>query len=337
MGCNAGRAGRVPFTDIMKPVLALLLAASLHAGNLLTYGSSGALRSVSSAVAREAGFHLVSRDALLGAASAAVLDSSGALHPVLFISGDDPDAGVAEVFTGHQAPAGPPRAPEIGKTVQCGGVSATVRYAKESGSFGWIARLEFPAGVHPEPGAVLDEHGRLLGWHVSKTVDGQPVHFAIPIGRFDSIHASLRLTLAEWNSSQNPRGEPEHQRALGHLWADDFDGARFYFQKAVEARPSHARAWLHLGFVEGKTGRTRRGIECYETAIRLDPQLAPAYYYLGFALVMAGQGDRARGVCEKLGKLDPALAQRLRAFIDISHVDAVEKDSGRNGGLRHRH
>lgn len=337
MGCNVRRGGRVPFTGIMKPVLALLLAASLHAGGLLTFDSSGALRNVSAAVAREAGFHLVSRDALLGAASAAVLDSSLALHPVLFISGDDPDSGVAEVFTGYQAPAGPPRAPEIGKTVQCGGASATVRYTKESGSFGWIARLEFPSGVHPAPGAVLDEHGRLLGWHVSKTVDGQPMHFAIPIARFDSIHASLRLALKDWNAAQDLRGEPEHQLALGHLWADDFDGARFYFQKAVEARPSHARAWLHLGFVEGKTGRTRRGIECYETAIRLDPRLAPAYYYLGFAFVMAGQGDRARTVCAKLEKVDPALARRLRAFIDISHVDVVEKDSGRGGALRHKH
>jgi len=321
----------------MKPVLALFLAASLHAGDLLTYDSAGSLRNVSSAVAREAGYHLVSREALLGAASAVVLDSSGALHPVLFISGDDPDAGVAEIFTGHQAPAGPPRAPEIGKTVLCGAATATVRYAKESGSFGWIARLEFPPGVHPAPGAVLDQHGRILGWHVSKTVDGQPVHFAIPIARFDAIHSSLRLALAEWNAAQDLRGEPEHQRALGHLWADDFDGARFYFQKAVEARPSHARAWLHLGFVEGKTGRTRRGIECYETAIRLDPQLAPAYYYLGFAFVMAGQGGRARAVCAQLEKLDPALAQRLRTFIDISHVDVVEKDSSRSGGLLHKH
>lgn len=337
MGCNARRGGRVPFIAIMKPVLALVLAASLHAGTLLTYDSSGALRNVSSAVALQPGFHLVSRGALLGAVHAAVLDSRGTLHPVLFISGDDPDAGVAEIFTGHQAPAGPPRAPEIGKTVSCHGATATVRYAKESGSFGWIARLEFPAGVHPAPGAVLDEHGRLLGWHVSKTVDGQPMHFAIPIARFDSVHDSLRLSLAKWNAAQDPRGDPEHQRALGHLWADDIDGARFYFQKAVEARPSHARAWLHLGFVEGKAGRTRRGIECYETAIRLDPQLAPAYYYLGFALVMAGQGGRALALCGKLEKLEPALAQRLRAFIEISHVDRVEKDPGRGGGLRHKH
>jgi len=337
MGCNARHGGRVPLKGMFRTVLACLWMVSLHSADLLTYDSSGALRGVSSTVAREAGFHLVSRDALLGAASAALLDSSGALYPVLFISGDDPDSGVAEIFVGYQAPAGPPRAPEIGKTVQCGGATATVRYVKESGSFGWIARLEFPSGVHPAPGAVLDEHGRLLGWHVSKTVDGAPMHFAIPIARFDAMHSSLRLPLAEWNSAQDPRGEADLQRGLGHLWADDFDGARFYFQKAVEARPSLARAWLHLGFVEGKTGRTRRGIECYETAIRLDPQLAPAYYYLGFAFVMAGQADRARGVCEKLEKLDPALAQRLRTFIDISHVDVVEKDTGRPGGLHPKH
>lgn len=337
MGCNARRSGRVPHSGMLRAALFLFLAASLHAGDLLTYDSSGALRNVSSAAAREPGFFLADRGALLGAASAAVLDSSGALHPVLFISGDDPDAGVAEIFVGYQAPAGPPRAPEIGKTVRAGGATATVRYTKESGAFGWIARLEFPEGVHPAAGALLDDKGRLLGWHLSKTVDGATMHFGIPVARFDATHGALRLTLAEWNAAQDPRGEPEHQQALGHLWADDFNGARFYFTKAVEANPSHARAWLQLGFVEGKTGRTRRAVECYETAIRLDPKLAPAYYYLGFALVMTGEGGKARSVCEKLEKLDAGLAQRLRAFIDISHVDTVEKDGAAGSGLLHKH
>jgi len=137
------------------------------------------------------------------------------------------------------------------------------------------------------------------------------------------------------NARQDLRGEEEYQRALGHLWADDFDGARFYFSRAVELRPSHARAWLHLGFVEGKTGRTRRGMECYENAIRHDPKLAPAYYYLGFALVMAGDGGRAAEICRKLEALDAALGAKLRTFMEISHVDMVEKEAG--GGLKHKH
>lgn len=322
---------------MIKPFAALCLAASLHAGELLAFDSGGTLRSVSPAAAREAGFLLVSRADLLGAASAAVLDSRGVLHPVIWVSGDDPDAGVAEVFVGYQAAAGPPRAPEIGKTVRCGAATGAVRYVKESGVFGWIARLEFPAGSVPAPGALLDEHGRLLGWHAMKTVDGQTMHFGIPLARFDAMHASMQQSLADWNARQDPRGEEELQRALGHLWAEDLDGARFYLNQAVQARPSHARAWLHLGFVEGKTGHPRRGIECYETAIRHDPRLAAAYYQLGFALVMAGEADRARRFCEKLKELDLALAERLRTFIEISHVDKVEMEPGQGGGLRHKH
>ncbi len=170
-----------------------------------------------------------------------------------------------------------------------------------------------------------------------KTVDGAPMYFGIPVARLDRMHATLRLGLAEWNARQDRRGEEEYQRALGHLWAEDFDGARFYFTRAVELRPDHARAWMHLGFVEGKTGRTRRGMECYETAIRQDPKLAPAYYYLGFSLVLAGDAERARQVCSRLEKLDPALGRKLRTFIDISHVDIVEKDASGSGGLKHRH
>jgi hypothetical protein len=314
---------------------ALLLAGLLPGAELLTYDAAGSLRSVTPALPREAGYALVSREALAGAASAAVIDDHGRLNPVLWISGDDPDAGVAEVFLGLQSPPGPPRAPEIGKTAYSGGKSATVRYVKESGAFGWIARLEFPGGDSPQPGPLFDGQGRLLGWMTAKTVDGMPMHFGIPIARLDAIHASLRLSLQEWNARLDVRGEADYQRALGHLWAEDFDGARFYFARAAELRPGHARAWMHLGFVEVKTGRMRRGMECYENAIRLDPQLAPAYYHLGFALGMSGEAERARPLADQLKKLDPALAERLRTFLEISHVDKAEKDSG--AGLIHKH
>ncbi|GIU73856.1 MAG: hypothetical protein KatS3mg004_0943 [Bryobacteraceae bacterium] len=314
----------------------LALASALQGGELLTWDASGALRGSWAAEPVHAGHVLVAREALVGAASATYLDTRGGMYPVLWVSGDDPDAGVAELFVGFQAPGGAPRAPEIGSTVQSCGRQARVRYVKESGGFGWIARLEFDAPEGVRPGALYDEHGRLLGWLTVKTVDGAPMQFGIPIARLDQMHDTMRLGLAEWNARQDRRGEEEYQRALGHLWADDFDGARFYFTRAVELRPSHARAWLHLGFVEGKTGRTRRGIECYEKAIREDPTLAPAWYYLGFALVMAGEGARARQVGAQLEKLDPALGQKLKTFIEISHVDTVEKNAGQ-GGLHPRH
>lgn len=316
---------------------ALLPVSLLPGADLLTWDADGTLRGVTAALAREAGYALVSRDALAGAASAAVLDGRGGLNPVLWVSGDDPDAGVAEVFLGFQAPAGPARAPEIGKTAVSGGARATVRYVKESGAFGWIARLEFEGGAHPPPGPLLDEQGRLLGWHAVKPVDGTEMHFGIPIARLDAVHASLRLALEEWNARLDSRAEADYQRALGHLWAEDFAGARYYFSRAAEQRPTHARAWLHLGFVEAKTGHTRRGIECYENAIRHDPRLVPAYYHLGFLLALSGEAARARPLVDQLEKLDPAQAARLRTFLDISHVDRVEKGSRPGAGLQHKH
>lgn len=338
MGCNAGRAARVPHNGMQgRGLLLLALGVRLGAGELLTLDPAGALRGSWPALAVQPGHVLAPREALVGAVRAVYLDERAALHPVLWVSGDDPDAGLAELFVGYQLPAGGPRAPEIGSSVSCGGRTARVRYVKESGSFGWIARLEFHAPGAVAPGPLYDPQGRLLGWMTVKTVDGAPMYFGIPIARLDQMHATSRLSLSDWNAKLDRRGEEEYQRALGHLWADDFDGARFYFTRAVQLRPDHARAWMHLGFVEGKTGRTRRGMECYETAIRQDPKLAPAYYYLGFALVMAGDGERARQVCRQLEKLDAALGRKLRTFIDISHVDVVEKDPSGAGGLKHRH
>lgn len=306
------------------------------APSLLTYDGSGRLLGQYGAVMRGGGYALAPRAAMIGAEAAGIYDGAGRLHPVLWITGEDLDSGVVEVFLGLQAPAGPAAATGIGKIARADGSVAKVRYVKESGGFGAVARLEFEAGAAPPEGPLFDEHGLLLGWHVVKTVDGGSVSFGIPLARLDSIHGNSRKTLGQWNGTRSWVGEQEYLRALGHLWADDFDGARFYFRKAAQLRPGMARVWFHLGFVEGKTGNPKLGIECYRKAVTLEPDYAPGRYYLGFSLVMAGDAEGARAELAALEKLDPALALRLKQFIEIAHVDVLEQGAGA-GGMRPRH
>ncbi len=125
MGCNAGRAARVPHNGMSgRWLLLLALGAWLEAGELLTYDAAGALRGSWPALAAQPGHVIAPREALLAAARAAYLDEQFRLHPVLWLSGDDPDAGLAELFVGYQLRAGGPRALEIGASVSSSGRTA---------------------------------------------------------------------------------------------------------------------------------------------------------------------------------------------------------------------
>ncbi|MCO5352062.1 MAG: tetratricopeptide repeat protein [Bryobacteraceae bacterium] len=313
--------------------LSLLLALPALAGEprLLSFAAGGALLADAPAVFRSGGLALAPLEALYAAERAMVQDGDGRLHPVLWVTGEDMDAGVVEVWVGAQAPVGPDVSSFGSEKMQVSGQAAQMSQAKESGAFGLIARLE---GL-PAPGTsgpLHDEHGLFAGWHATRMVNGQSISFAVPPERLDQMSRTIRQTIAEWNSRHDSKKEAPYLRALGYLWAEDFDGALFYFRQSAEADSSNARAWMHLGFVEGKVGSAASRMDCYRKAIEIDPSLAEAHYLLGFSLLMSGDHDGAFRELRALRKLDPAFAKRLEIFMKSVHVDVL----GEDGKIRHR-
>jgi tetratricopeptide (TPR) repeat protein len=248
------------------------------------------------------------------------------------VTGEDVDAGVVEVWVGGQAPAGPDVSSFASDRVLMAGQAARLIKPKESGAFGMISRLESEAGAEAASGPLYDEHGLFAGWHALRTVDGQRMSFAVPVERLNALSQRLRWTLEEWNARHDAGKEEPYVRAIGYLWADEFDGALFYFRKSAEVDPANARVWLHLGFVEGKNGQAARRVDCYRKAIELDPLLVEAHYLLGFSLLMRGDHDGAYQELRILRKLDEGFARRLEVFMKSVHVDVMEP----GGRLRHR-
>lgn len=325
-GCNGSQERRVLITDMRLLWLALfatLASAAETRPILLTYDASGTLIGRSHAVLRHGGYAFVPRESLYGARAGAVLDEQDRMHPVLWITGEDADAGVAEIWVGAQAPKGPDNTSEITSTVRLSGHVAKRLEPKESGAFGMISRLECET-KDDESEPLFDEHGLFAGWHATKVVDGSRLSFAVPLERLEVLHRTMHSTLQEWNEAHDARREAAYTRALGHLWAEDFHGALFYFRKAVEDDSSNPRAWLHLGFVEGKNGHTRVRAECYRKAIDLDPNLAEARYLLGVSLLLGGDQEGAEQQLEALKKLDKTFAARLQQFVDALHVDRMD-------------
>jgi len=313
--------------------LNLLLAfAALGAEpRLLTFAADGKLRADAPAILRTGGYTLAPREVLYEAATAMVQDPGGRLHPVLWVTGEDLDAGVVELWIGAQAPEGPQVSSFGSDRVMAAGQRARLVPAKESGAFGLIARLETEQDALAS-GPLYDEHGLYAGWHASRSIDGRRMSFAIPPERLAAIHQTMRLTLEQWNVLHDAKKEEPYLRAIGYLWAEEFDGALFYFRKSSELTPGLARVWLHLGFVEGKSGLAERRLECYRRAIELDPDLTEAHYLLGFALLMRGDYEGAGKELKILRKLSEPYAQRLELFMKSVHVDVL----GSDGKIRHR-
>lgn len=313
----------------MRPsgLLLLVMAAGTVSGDtvLLSHDADGRLLRQAPALFRQNGLALASRDALIGAKSAVVLDDLGRFHPVIFVSGEDPDAGVVELFVGVQAPQGPAMASSFSRRLHTSSHSAEAEELKESGAFGEIAavRCNAAGGVHDD-GPVFDEHNLFAGWHVSREVDGKPVSFVVPAGRFSGISRTMNLTVEGWAAAIDLKRESDYSRGMGHLWALEFDGALFYFRRATESEPGNGRAWMHRGFVEGKLGHGKTRLDCYEKAVQLAPKLPEAHYYLGFVRLMRGEIDLARVQYESLKALGSPMAERLGKFLDAVHVDVLE-------------
>lgn len=317
----------------MKRVVAILLAAGGMTGgqSLLTFDQTGAVLSQTEAAVRPGGIAYVSREALYGAAAAVVAGPSGGLHPVLWVTGEDADIGVARVWIGLQVKAGPDAATRKPERARAGGVEGQVGELKETGAEGMLARLEFGQRLAPASAPLYDEHGLLAGWSVGRQVDGKMFWFAAPSGRLDLMPA-IRETLEEWNKRHPKERESAYVRALGHLWADDIDGALFYMRKAVDADPSNARGWMQLGFAEGKAGLGQQRIRSYKKAVEADPALEAARYLLGMNLLMTGDRGGAVEQYKALTRLKSDYAARLKSFLDSLHVDEID-----DGKVKHRH
>ncbi len=236
------------------------------------------------------------------------------MQQVLSITADDRDSGVVELFVGLQVPAGPNTASQPATTVTSGGHTAKAGEYRDSGGFGPVARLSC-SGIGEVSGPMYNEHGFLAGWHSVRTVNGQPMTFAIPMERLSlGLGPMVPAALGAWDQQRQAESDEIYSKALAYMWAGDYEGAAFYWRKAREAEPQSARTWYHLAFAEGKTGHSREKTRCFRKAIELQPDFAAAHYDLGIGLALLGDRDGAMNEVKALKSIDEGLSRRLKAF-----------------------
>lgn len=97
---------------------------------------------------------------------------------------------------------------------------------------------------------------------------------------------------------------------LCHLQSNNFDSARWYFEKCIEDRKARNGAdWVHYihHFYNGITWYEQvqydKAIACFDESLRLNPGLPEALYYKSICMTIKGDDQTALALAEKADSL----------------------------------
>lgn len=98
------------------------------------------------------------------------------------------------------------------------------------------------------------------------------------------------------------------EQALAAESRGDVAEARRLYTQIVAATPDHGRAWVNLGLLEVRRGRTKAGKAHCNRALDLDPEASKVHYCLGLALLREDTAQAAAAFEQAIALLsnDPA-------------------------------
>jgi len=194
-------------------------------------------------------------------------------------------------------------------------------------------------------GALVDDHGRLLGFLIT---DEKYINIAAPAADVtrlvkegkaiplsdlkdvnfspDALNAYMKGILARdalrWDEAEkyfknavqlNPRLEGAHLE-LGYIYYKKrlYDEEASEYEEALKLNPDDPEAIFSLASNLETRGKYEEAIEAYERTVALDPDDADALYSLGLAYLAQGDKEKAMDVYPQLKALDSGSAEMLR-------------------------
>jgi S1-C subfamily serine protease len=194
-------------------------------------------------------------------------------------------------------------------------------------------------------GALVDDHGRLLGFliteekHINIAAPAADVTRlvkegkAIPLSDLKNVTFSAEALTAymkgilardalRWDEAEkhfkkavqlNPRLGGVHLE-LGYVYYKKrlYDKEAFEYEAALKLNPDDPEALFSLATNLETRGKYAEAIQKYERTIVLDPENGEALFYLGLAYLAQGDKAKAIAVYPRLKKLDAGSAEMLR-------------------------
>jgi S1-C subfamily serine protease len=199
-------------------------------------------------------------------------------------------------------------------------------------------------------GAVIDDHGRLLGFliteekHINLATPASAVEelvkngTPIPINELnqisfsgDAFNAYMKGILARegqrWDEAitcfnkaieLNKRHEGAYIE-LGYAYyrKNDFEKEYAAYQKALEINENNVDALYSLGTNMESRGKYSEALPYYEKALLLDPKDKELLYQLGISYLAQGKKDKAMDMANRLKQYDRGQAELLRRLIEL--------------------
>jgi len=269
---------------------------------ILTYDKDGKFKGQGSGFfISEEGDIITNRHVLAGTHCAEVKTTNGKVYTITLIVAEDKEADIIRVSVNITKESVRPLSlsnsiPEVGervavigsplgleRTVSDGIVSAV----REIPAFGKIYQITAPISPGSSGSPVVNMKGEVIGVATFQFVEGQNLNFAVPGERIAKLKKEKVKTLNQWKTGKAEEwltsAEGFYYTGLTFLWAEEYEKALPYFEKAVKKDPSYADAFCQIGLCNGKLGRYMEAIEPFKQAIRIKPDYAEAHLNMGMA------------------------------------------------------
>ena len=105
-----------------------------------------------------------------------------------------------------------------------------------------------------------------------------------------------------------PQGATAFERALDYEEQQEFDLAAAEYQVALVKDPGDSRAWVNLGLLHQRAGRTRHAVACWQKAVTANPTDARAYNLLGNVWMENNDYSKAVAYYRRASEADPQFA-----------------------------
>ena len=275
----------------------------------------------------QSGDIITNRHVLTGVHRAEVKTAKGKVHPITMIVGEDKESDIIRASVNISLESVRPLSvsistPEVGervavigsplgleRTVSDGIVSAI----REIPAFWKIYQISAPISAGSSGSPVVNMKGEVIGVATFQLVEGQNLNFAIPGERITKLNTERGKTLDQWKMGKTDEwlasAEGLYYVGLNFLWADDYENALPYFEKAIQKDPGYTVAYFYIGYCNGELGRLTEAIEAYKQAIRLKPDYEKAHVNLGAAYDNLGRHMEAIEAYKQAIRLKPDFAE----------------------------
>jgi len=275
----------------------------------------------------QSGDIITNRHVLTGVHRAEVKTAKGKVHPITMIVGEDKESDIIRASVNISLESVRPLSvsistPEVGervavigsplgleRTVSDGIVSAI----REIPAFWKIYQISAPISAGSSGSPVVNMKGEVIGVATFQFVEGQNLNFAIPGERITKLNTERGKTLDQWKMGKTDEwlasAEGLYYVGLNFLWADDYENALPYFEKAIQKDPGYTVAYFYIGYCNGELGCLTEAIEAYKQAIRLKPDYEKAHVNLGAAYDNLGRHMEAIEAYNQAIRLKPDFAE----------------------------